>query len=284
MVVKLRAENIFNSLGFHIGETVLANGGRTYMHSHDFYEIFLMEEGEMYHFMNGSRKGMRKGELSFVRPEDEHCFQKGSCKKVRFVNMAFSEEIFQRAKTISGLCFDGPKEIDRTEAHLPVRLERALESKLSFLARDRASLSAMAQKDLAVSILLDSFLILKGRTQDEGDVPKWLVNACAQIGQSRNYMEGLEKFVELSGKSQEHFTRCMKKYYQVTPTEYLNRLRLEQAALLLETTRDSVLDIMLECGFNNVSHFNQLFKKSYGMTPSRYRGLNHSLINPAQHF
>ena len=72
----------------------------------------------------------------------------------------------------------------------------------------------------------------------------------------------------------------MKKYYQITPTEYLNRIKLERAAELLETTSDSVLDIMFECGFNNVSYFNQLFKKAYGTTPGGYRRLNYSVINP----
>ncbi|MFQ7550680.1 MAG: helix-turn-helix domain-containing protein [Blautia marasmi] len=41
----------------------------------------------------------------------------------------------------------------------------------------------------------------------------------------------------------------------------MNTIRLEQAAMLLRTTEESVLDIMLECGFNNVSYFNQRFRE-----------------------
>ncbi len=279
--VKLEAENIFHGMGFHIGETVLKDGMMTYMHTHDFFELFLIEEGEVRHYINGGQSVMRKGDIYFVRPEDEHCFQRGNCKKAQFVNMAFSDTIFQKAEEMANLCFDTKRNADRMEIHLPPRMELAVQSKMAFLARDKTSLTLLTRQDLVISILLDCLLILHSQENYEESVPEWLQKACQRMRQNQNYLNGLETFIEIAGKSQEHLTRCMKKYYHVTPTEYINRIRLEQTTILLETTDDSILDIMLECGFNNVSHFNQLFKKNYGLTPSRYRALNHSVINPA---
>lgn len=281
MGVRLEAENIFHGAGFHIGETVLKDGMMTYLHTHDFYELFLIEEGEIYHFINGRQDVMRKGDIYFVRPEDEHCFQRGNCKKAQFVNMAFSGNIFQKAETVMNLYFDTKQNDSSVEIHLPPRMELAIQAKMTFLAREKTSLSLMVRQDLVVSILLDCLLLLYSQQAFEESVPEWLEQACLRMRQNQNYLDGLEKFIELAGKSQEHLTRCMKKYYHVTPTEYINQIRLEQTTILLETTDDSILDIMLECGFNNVSHFNQLFKKNYGLTPSRYRALNHSVINPA---
>lgn len=281
MGVRLEAENIFHGAGFHIGETVLKNGMMTYLHTHDFYELFLIEEGEIYHFINGRQDVMRKGDIYFVRPEDEHCFQRGNCKKAQFVNMAFSGNIFQKAEAVMNLYFDTKQNGSSVEIHLPPRMELAIQAKMTFLAREKTSLSLMVRQDLVVSILLDCLLLLYSQQAFEESVPEWLEQACLRMRQNQNYLDGLEKFIEIAGKSQEHLTRCMKKYYHVTPTEYINQIRLEQTTILLETTDDSILDIMLECGFNNVSHFNQLFKKNYGLTPSRYRALNHSVINPA---
>lgn len=281
MGVRLEAENIFHGAGFHIGETVLKDGMMTYLHTHDFYELFLIEEGEIYHFINGRQDVMRKGDIYFVRPEDEHCFQRGNCKKAQFVNMAFSGNIFQKAEAVMNLYFDTKQNGSSVEIHLPPRMELAIQAKMTFLAREKTSLTLMVRQDLVVSILLDCLLLLYSQQAFEESVPEWLEQACLRMRQNQNYLEGLEKFIEIAGKSQEHLTRCMKKYYHVTPTEYINQIRLEQTTILLETTDDSILDIMLECGFNNVSHFNQLFKKNYGLTPSRYRALNHSVINPA---
>lgn len=281
MGVRLEAENIFHGAGFHIGETVLKDGMMTYLHTHDFYELFLIEEGEIYHFINGRQDVMRKGDIYFVRPEDEHCFQRGNCKKAQFVNMAFSGNIFQKAEAVMNLYFDTKQNGSTVEIHLPPRMELAIQAKMTFLAREKTSLTLMVRQDLVVSILLDCLLLLYSQQAYEESVPEWLEQACLRMRQNQNYLDGLEKFIEIAGKSQEHLTRCMKKYYHVTPTEYINQIRLEQTTILLETTDDSILDIMLECGFNNVSHFNQLFKKNYGLTPSRYRALNHSVINPA---
>ena len=280
MGVRLEAENIFHGMGFHIGETVLKDGTMTYHHTHDFFELFLIEEGEVCHLINGRQSVMKKGDLYFVRPEDEHCFQKGNCKKAQFVNMAFSDGIFQKAEAIADLYFDTRKSGNSVETHLPSRMELAIQSKMAFLARDKTSLSLLERKDLVISIILDCLLVLHSRQEYEESVPEWLEQACLRMRQDKNYLDGLERFIEIAGKTQEHLTRCMQKYYHVTPTEYINRIRLEQTTILLETTDESILDIMLECGFNNVSHFNQLFKKNYGMTPSRYRALNHSVINP----
>jgi len=43
------------------------------------------------------------------------------------------------------------------------------------------------------------------------------------------------------------------------------------AARLLMLTNDSILDIALSCGYENLSYFNRSFKKRYKKTPSEYR-------------
>lgn len=53
--------------------------------------------------------------------------------------------------------------------------------------------------------------------------------------------------------------------------EYLNRARLGHAARLLENGRETVLNIALDCGFQNISYFNRLFMEAYHMTPLAYR-------------
>lgn len=280
MITELHAENIFGEDGFHVGETVLKDSTTTYLHKHDFFELFLIEEGELYHFINGDEKIMQKGDLSFVRPEDEHCFRKGDCKKTQFINMAFSYEIYRTLEELLKIYFDINHENMRGEIRLPTRMELVVQTKMGFLAREKATLFKVDKKALVISILMDCFLFVNNKEEREEELPQWLEKACSEMRQDKNYIEGLEKFIILSGKSQEHLTRCMKRYYHMTPTEYINRLRLEQTTVLLETTEESILDIMFESGFNNVAYFNQLFKKNYGLTPREYRMLNRKVINP----
>lgn len=56
-----------------------------------------------------------------------------------------------------------------------------------------------------------------------------------------------------------------------TMIEYLQKTRIEFAKKLLEQTNQSILEIMLNSGYNDLKTFRQLFKKNSGMTPKDYR-------------
>ena len=47
----------------------------------------------------------------------------------------------------------------------------------------------------------------------------------------------------------------------------------EQACEMLRDTTKSVLEISLDCGFENVSYFIRKFKELKGSTPQKYRQL-----------
>ena len=79
------------------------------------------------------------------------------------------------------------------------------------------------------------------------------------IGQIDNAM------VRLSGKSYEHLSRSMKKYKNMTLSDFINNIRLNHAANLLKYTNLSITDIAIECGYNNISYFPVCFKKKYGI-------------------
>jgi AraC-like DNA-binding protein len=68
-----------------------------------------------------------------------------------------------------------------------------------------------------------------------------------------------------------HFLRLFKSTYEVTPLQYLTRLRLKKACRLLKKTKRPVGLIMASCGFGNQSAFIRLFKKEFSVTPLVFR-------------
>ena len=56
-----------------------------------------------------------------------------------------------------------------------------------------------------------------------------------------------------------------------SPIEYLNEYRIKKIEELLISTDRKVMDICLECGFNNMGNFINVFKKFTGMSPIKYR-------------
>lgn len=68
-----------------------------------------------------------------------------------------------------------------------------------------------------------------------------------------------------------HFVRRFKKATNNTPLEYIQRVRIEAAKKLLETSEKNVTEVMYEVGYNDVKAFRTIFKKITGMSPIDYR-------------
>jgi AraC-like DNA-binding protein len=77
----------------------------------------------------------------------------------------------------------------------------------------------------------------------------------------------------LIGMSDGHFCRFFKSMVRKTPMEYINTVRINQAAKLLSHTDKKVIDIAMEVGFENPSYFIKLFKLHKNCTPSDFRKL-----------
>ncbi|MCF0056926.1 GlxA family transcriptional regulator [Dyadobacter sp. CY356] len=81
----------------------------------------------------------------------------------------------------------------------------------------------------------------------------------------------IEAMIQDIPASRRNVVRRFKLATGVTPIEYLQKTRIEAAKKLLELTDQSVLEVMLNSGYNDLKAFRQLFKKSAGMTPKSYR-------------
>lgn len=68
-----------------------------------------------------------------------------------------------------------------------------------------------------------------------------------------------------------YFCRYFKKHTGHTPIDYINSYKINQAAILIETTNMSIMEAGMESGFDNLSYFIKTFKKSKNCTPTEYR-------------
>jgi AraC-like DNA-binding protein len=73
------------------------------------------------------------------------------------------------------------------------------------------------------------------------------------------------------GVSANYFQAIFKNTMNITPNNYILRLRLNKAKYLLSTTNMTIADIGLECGFFDNVYFSYVFKKNEGIQPNAYR-------------
>ena len=80
---------------------------------------------------------------------------------------------------------------------------------------------------------------------------------------------------ELAAKvnlSPSRFRELFSRQTGLGPVEYLQRLRLRRARLLIERTFLTVKEVMALVGYNDPSHFTRDFRRHHGINPSALRG------------
>ncbi|MBR1696100.1 MAG: helix-turn-helix transcriptional regulator, partial [Selenomonas sp.] len=56
-----------------------------------------------------------------------------------------------------------------------------------------------------------------------------------------------------------------------SPMQYITQLRITEAQNLLLSTKQSITDIAMQCGYNNSNYFQSVFSRLVGMPPGKYR-------------
>lgn len=65
--------------------------------------------------------------------------------------------------------------------------------------------------------------------------------------------------------------RCFRSTIGTTPIQYVKQYRIRRAAQLLSSTSEKVIDIGVQCGFQEMSYFAKTFREIMGCTPTEYR-------------
>ncbi|MDE0767207.1 MAG: AraC family transcriptional regulator [Opitutaceae bacterium] len=73
------------------------------------------------------------------------------------------------------------------------------------------------------------------------------------------------------GLSLSAFERHFKKSFHLTPIQYLNRYRIQQACSALSQSDEPISAIAMDCGFYDQSHFTRSFLRVLHTTPAAYR-------------
>jgi transcriptional regulator GlxA family with amidase domain len=81
----------------------------------------------------------------------------------------------------------------------------------------------------------------------------------------------LERMAAQSAMSVRHFRRLFVETFGVSPARFVERLRLEQACVLLTQGRSSMARVARISGFNSADAFGRAFRARYGVSPGEYR-------------
>jgi transcriptional regulator GlxA family with amidase domain len=137
-----------------------------------------------------------------------------------------------------------------------------------FSERDTA---IMIAKYFALDIGRDNqsqFAIFRGqRSHDNSDIHK------VQDFIENNYEDRItvEDLASLINMGRRTFERRFKDATNNTAIEYIQRVRIEAAKKLFETSQKNVSQVMFDVGYTDTKAFRDVFRKTTGITPIEYR-------------
>lgn len=97
--------------------------------------------------------------------------------------------------------------------------------------------------------------------------------AISYIQENLNRKLVLSEIGETSGLSYVQFLRRFQSFTGMSPSIYINTLRIHKAKVLLTDTSMMIKEISCRLGFDNEYYFSNFFKKHMGMSPSAFRNL-----------
>ncbi|WP_416468277.1 GlxA family transcriptional regulator [Pseudomonas sp. LFS044] len=81
----------------------------------------------------------------------------------------------------------------------------------------------------------------------------------------------VQKMADLVAMSGRNFARTFQREVGITPLQYLQNARIDQARKLLEGSDRPLKVVAAQCGFGSDRHMRKVFCERIGMTPAQYR-------------
>ena len=227
---------------FHFARKLLEPRRPKFLHQHDYHEVFLVTRGATEHWTVDGVNRLEKGSLVFVRPDDRHAVQAVRGELNEIVNVAFRSEIADHlgdryAADLGGRFFWHDRARPDVFPLTGPQFERAANLS-SELQTSRNSLAAIEEYLLALMTR-----VVDHRAATDESIPGWLVAATAAAKRPEVFREGAAGFVKAAGKGHEHVCRVARKHLGVSPSAYVNKIRMEYAALMLSGSDLSINDI-----------------------------------------
>ena len=94
---------------------------------------------------------------------------------------------------------------------------------------------------------------------------------CEYIRENCLSLQTLTQISEACHIDEAYLCRLFKRFGDLSPYKYLNRLKLNMVAIQLQTPDTTIKQIAYGLGFSSAFHFSRAFKKAYGVSPDSFR-------------
>lgn len=187
-------------------------------------------------------------------------------KAQKLVHMAGPDGIFKAHWAFMDVMVDGSPMGDVLT--MPTVLPRAAGGPIYAAIRALCEESILSRRYIAAYRILDVLMAHAERHEPE-EPTRTAIRRFVKENFDRRI--GADEIAAAMGCSAPQVFRYVKKYFGMSPANYVNHVRLSHAAWQLERSDAPVRQIALSVGFEDMPYFTKLFKKTFLLPPGEYR-------------
>lgn len=271
MTPLLRFSDLVTRGGYHVA--LVRGKGRHWQfaaHGHDFVEVFCVIAGTgIHHIQDEDEKALNPGVIATILPGPAHSLRNISDNvPLTFINVAIRQVVWGRffsmiernprlAGSATGIML-------RPENAARIQSNRALFEGILSSAPSEQSLSKLL---CFLVNLVDRYDL----AEPSSGGSEWLDRILGALKGDEVLREGLPCLLTRLNISYSHLARLCRTHAGLSPTEVINRARIERAKQLLATSPIPIAAVGQRCGFNTVSHFYEVFRREEGTSPGAFR-------------
>lgn len=245
-------------------------------HWHREIELIYVREGRADIFVENSELTAREGDLIVVdigechySPTPSHknnmefilfdpCIISSHYHSAHFFSPLVTADLLKKyglAESASSLFDTVRRELETEEPYYQEIVSARLKDFMYQLRRHHRSNQSMDGVTHRISTLQDIQRVLVYIDQHYNE-PLTLADAAEKLNLTSN-----------------HFSKLFSSVVGINFLSYLNTVRIEHAAYMIQNSDRNIIDVALSCGFENIRSFNRCFKQYTGYSPTEFIGL-----------
>lgn len=243
------------------------------LHWHGEVEVLRVLEGELALWIDNERMDMKAGDVAFISGGSLH---RGEPQNCRYDCVVFSPRLI--GGRLGSKLSELTRPLSAGRAGLLPRCTAAEPAACALLdaAQAEGPYHELKLASLVAELIYE--LCLSGAVRADHAEGKRHSHRRAMIALlidwiEKNYSERitLGQLAALAGVNEKYLCRFFKEFTGYTPTDYINRLRVERACYEMRINHRNVTEAAYECGFNEISYFSKCFKRYKGVSPGQYK-------------
>ena len=245
-----------------LNQTVLQND----YHSHEFYEIFYIVDGNIRHTLNGVTATLSLGDGYILSPKSIHQikYNKPSLHRDLLISVPFFENIlslvFQKSDT--SFLFDTPLHFSPLEI---IEME-------DILTRFSNTENVWTKRSIGIAAVVKILQKFETLPSDDATHQKKLSDKIKELLNRPDVLQqGIPAIVQHLQYSEAHINRIFKKETGYKLSNYLKHIRMKRCAYYLVSTNYTLREIADLLGIESLAYLNNCFKETYYTTPIVYR-------------